>query len=1570
MNLEKESRWIKESVDISETGISCLDMMKKMIPVMKEISEEEMDEMKWLTMIYQYCVSTYFPGNFLRISNKKIRRACRFYLQSLKNAIEEEQKICRFNRCRDFEFLTVQEERDKSDIQEEYQHFKKIVEELYICEFMRVARECTPFDTLGHIAGVHFVAMHIARQIAYNTLIKIDIGLVSAAAFIHDIGKFGCRDNEAGRVPYLHYYYTQQFAQRFDMGIIGHIAANHSTWDLELENLSIENLLLIYADFRVKSIRNKKGEEEICFWTLDESYRIILDKLDNVDDKKRNRYKKVFQKLKDFEKFLCSLGISTDLDKTYAGTPEEKHLEFLDTQEIGEKIRHKAIQSNIMVMNTINNFSAFVGLLEEAKGEKDWRNVRAYLNVLDEYSTYMTCRQKKMVLSFLYEMLMNRDGDIRRQAAHIMGKIIAGYEIKYQKEIPKGEEIPFTGESFLEIWDQTLHSMLIVDHKITQQHRRWIGYSMKNVFLTVMEKVEEEKRYRALQVLIKYYEYSKWDLLSRFILMDCASVIMYKDCLEAEIKILNQFAIAALSEKNKELQMTALRFFYIWTNQGWRANEESREYIKSWIEEHQDLPIAFQYLMAGIGKRLFARKAIMTRFNINQQEVSVLFMENQKMDTPWIYKLVNMEILNMYYRQNNRKQCFQWAAHLVNILQTSDRIVIRHQAGRYLIALISKLTYEQRYEVAAELVKGLEIGQYSVSKYIPEYLGKLFFELDKEAQKEFLKKYKIMIDGRNHKVAIVTLETIGITMQHFYSFKNNKRQSDKKEWQREQMEGLLLRGMAHYIDEISQEAFYILGHSIFGSDILTIEEKAKYFYSMGKKMLLLMQSENKSFYLYNNAAALNHIYRFLTDYYMRHGELIKIKEKKVAFFPGTFDPFSKGHREVVKEIKRHGFTVFLALDEFSWSKRTQPYKIRRKIMEMSVADLRNVYLFPSDIPINIANPRNLKLLADIFSGQSLYIAVGSDVVNNASAYRKEKEDYSIHNFNHVILQRTTRKKLDKKEVKKKITGEILYLNILEKGESISSTRIRDNLDLNRDISNLIEINAQNYIYEEGLYIREPGYRLVTETKAVHTIIEKGISDEVREELSLSLLKQNIECFDRENVIFIRDESYYNQIMGCIFFHTALLSELYEETGSEETAMWLRKEISGKVAVISSIHVRKMEDFESNKQIVFSELMAHLLEKEYTYVLCRKKKEDEEFLYQQGFLDIEINEEWLLLDIRRPLVLFADLVQSIKNPFAENAHIQNTIIKSRKKLQKALTELYPGNLVLLMDLRVVNYKLVSMIKKENEIEQLSDQEKWGKKMCVPFGKILKGVQIPGTVTKELNTEKVYGSDMKEFIIREYPNYADLETQIKTIKAFKRPVIMVDNLFHKGYRMSFISPYLEKEKVDVSKIIVSVLSGIGKDIARKTEKNIDCAYFIPNMRSWFIESDFYPFIGGDSIEKEGRQTKILPSVNPILPYQIPCFLENISGAALYKLSEACLENTQELLEAMENIYQKKMGRKLIIGRLGEVLFQSRYPDCGGGNFEEENKMPSQYIKYEYKRLKRMNRFMIYGEGEGKG
>lgn len=113
----------------------------------------------------------------------------------------------------------------------------------------------------------------------------IDLGLISGAALGHDLGKFGCKPGE--RVPYLHYYYTDQWFTRRGLTALGHIAANHSVWDLEIENLSSESLTLVYADFRVKQTYGEDRREIPCLYSLQEAFDVILSKLDNVDDAKR-----------------------------------------------------------------------------------------------------------------------------------------------------------------------------------------------------------------------------------------------------------------------------------------------------------------------------------------------------------------------------------------------------------------------------------------------------------------------------------------------------------------------------------------------------------------------------------------------------------------------------------------------------------------------------------------------------------------------------------------------------------------------------------------------------------------------------------------------------------------------------------------------------------------------------------------------------------------------------------------------------------------------------------------------------------------------------------------------------------------------------------------------------------------------------------------------------------------------------------------------------------------------------------------------------------------------------------
>ncbi len=66
----------------------------------------------------------------------------------------------------------------------------------------------------------------------------------------------------------------------------------------------------------------------------------------------------------------------------------------------------------------------------------------------------------------------------------------------------------------------------------------------------------------------------------------------------------------------------------------------------------------------------------------------------------------------------------------------------------------------------------------------------------------------------------------------------------------------------------------------------------------------------------------------------------------------------------------------------------------------------------------------------------------------------------------------------------KMSGKIRELKLPVYLEDISSTRIRENIDHGRDISRLIDPVAQNFIYDNSLYLREPQYKNILETKHI------------------------------------------------------------------------------------------------------------------------------------------------------------------------------------------------------------------------------------------------------------------------------------------------------------------------------------------------------------------------------------------------------------------------------------------------------------------------------------------------------
>ena len=322
-----------------------------------------------------------------------------------------------------------------SRVEAQYARFEQAVRESHLVAVMRLGMESTPFDPASHTIGVHNIALHTAI-LAKKAGFPVDLPLVSAAALGHDIGKFGCRGEDLSRIAYLHYYYTWQWFSRHDMEEIGYISANHSTWDLEFENLPIESLLLIYADFRVRGSRAPGEKERMRIYSLKDAYEMIFCKLADMTPEKTLRYQNVYHKLSDFENLLRSRGVSPELTETELLPHETKDPSLMNAEQALQALRDLTLDGSIRLMHTLSTDQTLEQLLEQAKGEKNLQRIRMYLRLLEEYSTYMTKANKRKTLVLLYELLMHPDGDVRRIAGRIMGKILANAGPRYRKERP------------------------------------------------------------------------------------------------------------------------------------------------------------------------------------------------------------------------------------------------------------------------------------------------------------------------------------------------------------------------------------------------------------------------------------------------------------------------------------------------------------------------------------------------------------------------------------------------------------------------------------------------------------------------------------------------------------------------------------------------------------------------------------------------------------------------------------------------------------------------------------------------------------------------------------------------------------------------------------------------------------------------------------------------------------------------------------------------------------------------------------------------------------------------------
>ena len=249
------------------------------------------------------------------------------------------------------------------------------------------------------------------------------------------------------------------------------------------------------------------------------------------------------------------------------------------------------------------------------------------------------------------------------------------------------------------------------------------------------------------------------------------------------------------------------------------------------------------------------------------------------------------------------------------------------------------------------------------------------------------------------------------------------------------------------------------------------------------------------------------------------------------------------------------------------------------------------------------------------------------------------------------------------------------------------------------------------------------------------------------------------------------------------------------------------------------------------------------------------------------------------------------------------------------------------------------------------------------MCVPFSKTLRGVVIPNTVTKALHTEKMFSPTLDSFTIEEYPMYATISDQIRTIRSFNRPVILVDDLLHKGYRLRALYPVFNENGLMVRKIITGIMSGQGRDLMTVQNRDVESAYFVPNLKAWFVESTMCPFIGGDGVRSEEKtEANLIPSINLILPFAAPKFLHDADRASIYGLSKVCLENAGKIFRVIEEEYQTMFERKLTIRKLSDAIRSPRMPNGSNRVAVDFSLSPSIYMDDYLERLIRLESVLI--------
>ena len=118
----------------------------------------------WLQHIYDIILGEMFPGLGAQTVPDRQRPGAVLLCELLHLILKLDRRDRPMVATFDIDVL-AETEAKSCPAGAEYIRFRRRSRQFYLHEFHAIASRITPFNTLGHVAGVHYVAMHMARQL-------------------------------------------------------------------------------------------------------------------------------------------------------------------------------------------------------------------------------------------------------------------------------------------------------------------------------------------------------------------------------------------------------------------------------------------------------------------------------------------------------------------------------------------------------------------------------------------------------------------------------------------------------------------------------------------------------------------------------------------------------------------------------------------------------------------------------------------------------------------------------------------------------------------------------------------------------------------------------------------------------------------------------------------------------------------------------------------------------------------------------------------------------------------------------------------------------------------------------------------------------------------------------------------------------------------------------------------------------------------------------------------------------------------------------------------------------------